>query len=101
MSVAVPFLAFLLAGAFAAYHRLRLAAWAAMTACLLLACWLLGASAIAAGVAALVVALVAVPLLVPGIRKPYITAPLLKFYTKILPPLSETERTAIESGTVD
>ena len=31
MSVAIPFLAFLLAGAFAAYHRLRLAVWAALT----------------------------------------------------------------------
>ena len=100
MSVAIPFLAFLLAGAFAAYHRLRLAVWAAMTACLLLACWLLGASPVTTLLAAFVVALVAVPLLVPGIRKPYITAPLLKFYTKILPPLSDTERTAIESGTV-
>ena len=31
MSVAIPFLAFLLVGAFAAYHRLRLAYWAAIT----------------------------------------------------------------------
>jgi len=67
MSVAIPFLAFLLAGMFAAYHRLRLAVWAAMTACLLLACWLLGASMAASVVAAVVVALIAVPLLVPGI----------------------------------
>ena len=29
-----------------------------------------------------------------------ITTPLLKFYTKILPPLSDTERTALEAGTV-
>lgn len=100
MSVAIPFLAFLLAGAFAAYHRLRLAAWAALTATLLVACWLLGANTIATIVAAVVVALIAVPLLLPQIRKPYITAPLLKFYTKLLPPLSDTERTALESGTV-
>ena len=32
MSVAIPFLAFLLAGAFAAFHRLRLAAWAQSSA---------------------------------------------------------------------
>ena len=31
MSIVIPFLAFLLAGAFAAYHRLRLAYWAAIT----------------------------------------------------------------------
>ncbi len=100
MSVAIPFLAFLLAGAFAAYHRLRLAVWAALTASLLVACWLLGANTTATVVAAVVVALIAVPLLLPQIRKPYITAPLLKFYTKLLPPLSDTERTALESGTV-
>ena len=46
------------------------------------------------------VVLIAGPLLIPGLRKAAITAPLLKFYTKILPPLSDTERTALESGTV-
>ena len=29
-----------------------------------------------------------------------ITTPLLGFYTKILPPLSDTEKTALEAGTV-
>ena len=100
MSVILPFLAFIAAGAFAAYHRLRLAVWAAITATLLVACWLLGANQTATIVAAALVALVAVPLLIPQIRKPLITAPLLKFYTRILPPLSDTERTALESGTV-
>ena len=32
MSVVVPFLALLLTGMFAAYHRMRLAVWAALTA---------------------------------------------------------------------
>ena len=32
MSVAAPFLAFLIIGAIAAYHRLRLPVWAALTA---------------------------------------------------------------------
>jgi acyl-CoA dehydrogenase len=100
MSIAIPFLAFLLAGAFAAYHRLRLAYWAAITATLLVACWLLGANPTATAIAALIVALIAVPLLIPALRKPMITAPLLKFYKKILPPLSQTERIALESGSV-
>ncbi|WP_149194821.1 acyl-CoA dehydrogenase [Luteimonas suaedae] len=100
MSVAIPFLALLLAGAFAAYHRLRLAVWVAITATLLVACWLLGANAVATAIAAVLVALIAVPLLIPGIRRPLITKPLLGFYLKILPPLSETERTALEAGTV-
>ena len=100
MSIAAPFLAFLLVGAFAAYHRLRLAYWAAITATVLVACWLLGANETATLIAAALLALIAVPLLIPAIRKPLITAPLLKFYRKILPPLSQTERIALESGSV-
>ena len=100
MSVILPFLALLLAAGFAAYHRLRLAVWAAITASLLVAGWLLGANATASVVAAIIVALVTVPLVLPQLRKPFITTPLLDFYTKLLPPLSDTERTALESGTV-
>src|SRR5690606_5846759 len=100
MSIAAPFLVFLLIGAFAAYHRLRLAVWAAITAAGLVACWPLGANGTATIVAGLIAAVIAVPLLLPPIRLPFITAPLLGFYTKILPPLSETERVALEAGTV-
>ncbi|MFC3658749.1 acyl-CoA dehydrogenase [Luteimonas notoginsengisoli] len=100
MSILLPFLAFLLAGAVAAYHRWRLAYWAAFTASLLVACWFFGANHAAVLVAAALVALIALPLLIPAIRKPLVTAPLLKFYRKILPPLSQTERIALESGSV-
>ncbi|MEO8365630.1 MAG: acyl-CoA dehydrogenase [Pseudoxanthomonas sp.] len=100
MSIVIPFLAFLLVGALAAYHRLRLAYWAAITATLLVACWLLGANPTATIVASVLVALVAVPLLIPGIRKPLVTTPLLRFFRKVLPPLSQTERIALETGSV-
>jgi acyl-CoA dehydrogenase len=100
MSVVLPFLAFLVAGAFAAYHRLRLAIWAMATALLLVGCWMLGANHAATIVAAAIVALIALPLLFAPIRKAFVTRPLLKFYTRLLPPLSDTERTALESGTV-
>ncbi|MBJ7574973.1 acyl-CoA dehydrogenase [Luteimonas sp. MC1828] len=100
MSILAPFLVLLLAGAIAAYHRLRLATWVAITAAGLVACALLGASTAATVIAAFLLALVAVPLLVPQIRKPFITAPALKFYRRILPPLSQTERIALESGSV-
>ncbi len=100
MHIAVPFLILVLAAGFAAYHRMRLATWTALTVALLLGAWLLGASGTASLVAALIVAWVAVPLLVPQIRKPYITAPLMTFYKRILPPLSQTERIALESGSV-
>ncbi|HZF99342.1 MAG TPA: acyl-CoA dehydrogenase family protein, partial [Pseudoxanthomonas sp.] len=99
-SLLAPFLIVLLGGAFAAYHRLRLAYWAAISVTLLVAGWLLGAHPIATAIAAALVAVVAVPLLIPGIRKPLVTAPLLKFYRSILPPLSQTERIALESGSV-
>ena len=70
MSIIAPFLAFLLVGALAAYHRLRLAYWAAITITALVACWLLGANPAATVVAAVLVALIAIPLLIPGLRKP-------------------------------
>ena len=100
MSVILPFLAVLVAGAFAAYHRMRLAVWAAITTTLLVACWLLGASLTATLIAAVLVALIAVPLLIPAIRKPLLTAPALGFLRKALPPLSQTERIALETGSV-
>jgi acyl-CoA dehydrogenase len=100
MDVAFPFVAFVIVSGIAAYHRWRLATWAAATATTLVGGWLLGADGTATMVAFAVLVLVALPLLVPAIRKPAITAPLLRFYTRILPPLSATERTALESGTV-
>ena len=45
-------------------------------------------------------ALVVLPLLITPLRQRCVTAPLLRFYTKILPPLSDTERVALEAGTV-
>src|SRR3546814_10159223 len=64
MSIVLPFVAFLLAGAFAAYHRLRLAWWAAITATLLVGCWLLGANPVAPVIAGALTALIALPLLI-------------------------------------
>lgn len=100
MTILLPILAVLLAAAFAAYHRLSLPVWAALSAGLLAGCAALGANLTTTIVVSLLVALVAIPLLVPAFRRRYITAPLLTFYTKILPPLSDTERTALEAGTV-
>src|SRR5690606_16746528 len=70
MSVVIPFLAVLLAGAFAAYHRLRLATWVAISAVVLAACWFLGAHPTATLVAAGIVAAVGALLLLPFLRKP-------------------------------
>lgn len=100
MSIVLPFIVLLLVAAVSAYHRLRLAVWAAATLTSLIACVLLGANVTATIVAAALTALIAVPLLLPQLRLPFVTKPLLGFYTKILPPLSETERVALEAGTV-
>ena len=100
MSIALPFLALLIIGAASAYHRVRLPVWAALTATALVACALVVPDRTATWVCAVILALVAVPLLIPQIRLPLITRPLLGFYVKILPPLTETERVALEAGTV-
>ena len=100
MSAVVPFLLLILTGAFAAYHRLRLATWVAIAATALVACWLLGAHVTATAVAAVLLALMTVPLLIAPIRKALVTTPLLKFFRKVLPPLSQTERIALETGSV-
>ena len=100
MSTVVPFLLLILTGAFAAYHRLRLATWVAIAVAALVAGWLLGASTTATAVAAVLLALVSLPLLLAPVRKALITAPLLKFFRKVLPPLSQTERIALETGSV-
>jgi len=100
MTILLPILAVLFATAFAAYHRLSLPVWVVLSAGLLLLCGALGANRAATIVVAVLVALIAIPLLIPIFRRRYITAPLLTFYTRILPPLSDTERTALEAGTV-
>ena len=100
MNLLIPFLALLLVASIAAYHRWSLAMFAAIAATALVACGLLGASKIATLSAAALLALVVLPLLLTPFRQRFITAPLLSFYTKILPPLSDTERVALETGTV-
>jgi len=101
MSIALPILAVLLAGAIAAYQRLPLVWWAVLSAALLVAAALLGGGPVATAVSALVLAAITVPLLLDPLRRRHLTAPLLeKVYLRMLPKLSETERTALEAGTV-
>lgn len=100
MSIVAPFLLVILAAGIAAYHRMRLATWVALSACVLVACWLLGANLTATIVAAVLVVLVSAPVLLPFLRKPLLTTPLMGFFRKVLPPLSQTERIALETGSV-
>jgi acyl-CoA dehydrogenase len=48
------------------------------------------------GIAAIVVA----PLVVPPLRRALIAKPLLRVFRKVMPPMSSTEREALEAGTV-
>jgi acyl-CoA dehydrogenase len=100
MSTLAPFLAVLLVGAVAAYHRWSLALFAALAATALVAAGLAGASVTATVVCAVLLALIVLPLLVTPVRQRFITAPLLSIYSKVLPALSDTERVALEAGTV-
>ena len=100
MSVLTPFLALLLAGLVAAYLRLSLKAWAILGVVALAIGLALKANVVATVVAALLFAVITVPLLHLPTRRDKLTRPLLKMYTRMLPQLSDTERTALEAGTV-
>lgn len=100
MSAITPFLALLVAGLIAAYFRVSLKTWAIITVAALALGLVLGGGGIATAIAAILFAAVAGPLLHTPTRRYKLTAPLLKVYTKMLPQLSDTEKTALEAGTV-
>lgn len=70
-----------------AVYLLAMGAWSHAPGWLLLICWVL-------------IAIVAAPLLLPDLRREYVTKPLFSWFQKVLPPMSETERDAIDAGTV-
>ncbi|KMT53157.1 acyl-CoA dehydrogenase [Pseudomonas fildesensis] len=70
-----------------AVYLLAMGAWSHAPGWLLLIFWVL-------------IAVVAAPLLLPDLRRHYFTKPLFSWFQKVLPPMSETERDAIDAGTV-
>ncbi|WP_338570803.1 acyl-CoA dehydrogenase [Pseudomonas canadensis] len=70
-----------------ALYLLAMGAWSHAPGWLLLVFWVL-------------IAVVAAPLLLPDLRRQYFTKPLFSWFQKVLPPMSETERDAIDAGTV-
>lgn len=66
----------------------------------LLGFFLTGIGAIATVILAVIFIAAAVLLNVAGIRKKILTGPLLNYVRAVLPPMSQTERDAIEAGTV-
>ncbi len=100
MGSVVPFLAIVLVAGLAAYHRWPRWLWLLLAVVLVLALGFVGVSWLAVGIAAGLLGVVALLTLLPPLRKAAISAPFLRLYTRLLPPLSDTERTALESGTV-
>ncbi len=70
-----------------AVYLLAMGAWSHAPGWLLLIFWVL-------------IAVIAVLLLLPDLRRQYFTKPLFSWFQKVLPPMSETERDAIDAGTV-
>jgi acyl-CoA dehydrogenase len=96
-----PLLAVILVSLVCAYLRSGLKVWTVAGFVGLFAIgWLAGSHWLAIALTAAVFALVTVPLNVPEFRRRQISAPLLKIYQKITPRLSDTERVALEAGTV-
>jgi len=96
-----PMIAVLAASLVCAHLRASLRAWTIAGSVVLLgAGWLAGSSWLAIMITALAFAAITVPLNLPDFRRNKITAPMLAVYQKITPQLSDTERVALEAGTV-
>ncbi|HTQ01714.1 MAG TPA: acyl-CoA dehydrogenase [Casimicrobiaceae bacterium] len=76
-------------------------AWAAAVAAAIAAAWVLHALPVALTLLfAIGFVVLAIPLAVPGLRRKLVSDGVLSLYRKVLPPMSQTEREAIEAGTV-
>jgi acyl-CoA dehydrogenase len=96
-----PLLAVVAVSLACAYLRTGLRTWTATGfASILAVAWLAGSHWLATAITLLTFAALTVPLNLPDVRRRRITAPLLAIYQKITPQLSDTERVALEAGTV-
>ncbi len=93
-------LALLLVAGLCAYHRLHIIVWIAGSAAVVALAWFAAVPQGSVIAAASVLAIVTLLFMLPLLRVALVTRPLLRFYTRLLPPLSETERVALEAGTV-
>jgi len=84
-----------------AYVNVSGRAWGAGVAGALLVSWVLHALPLALNVLLTVVFIVlAIPLAIPTLRRKLISDGVLTAYRRLMPPMSQTEREAIEAGTV-
>ncbi len=86
---------------FCSYLKTNLKTWTIATAIVMaLVSWKFSFGWLSLSLIWLIFIVASVVLNIKSIRQQMITAPFLKFYKKALPKLSETERIALESGTV-
>jgi len=93
-------LAAIVTGVALAYVNASGIAWAVASAVLIGAAWAGALPPWAALALAAVFVLLAPALLVPALRRKLISEPVLRAFRKVLPPMSPTEREALEAGTV-
>ncbi len=100
MTVVLILIALLLLAGVLAF--VRSAAWLWSLASIALAALIAGAAADmrAALIAALVLAVLTLPFAIVPLRRALFSRPLLRLFARALPRLSDTERTALEAGTV-
>ncbi|TAN04548.1 MAG: acyl-CoA dehydrogenase [Rhodanobacteraceae bacterium] len=101
MSTIVTLICVAIVGLACAYFRVRLWQWTLATIVTLLVVGLgLHAPTPTWVLLGIFVVLVALPLNATPIRRALFSAPLLKFFRRVLPKLSETEQIALDAGTV-
>jgi len=84
-----------------AYVRASLGIATLVAAAFLVLCFVITqSSSLTIVLVSLIFILIALPLNLPVLRKRWISAPVLQIFRKIMPSVSQTEREALEAGTV-
>ncbi|MDN5925397.1 MAG: acyl-CoA dehydrogenase family protein, partial [Xanthomonadales bacterium] len=96
----IPLLVAIVVSLVCAYQRLNLRIWTLATAVGIVIAGLIVMHPLAMWVTLILFLLIALPFNIDSVRRKYLSAPALAAFTKVMPSLSETERTALEAGTV-
>ncbi len=100
MSILLMILAALVVTLACTYIRLGVVVWGLLTAATIAVVGLLAGTVLAMGIVLLVFALLVLPFAIRPLRRSLFSKPLLSAFRKALPSLSDTERTALEAGTI-
>jgi acyl-CoA dehydrogenase len=83
-----------------AFQRASLVIWTISLALYFILATVLVGATVTVIIGWLLFLLIFTPLNIPSVRKKYLSGPLFKFYRKVMPTMSRTEREAIAAGTV-